>query len=323
MKKSFFVNQTWLPIVAAAAMWFVLWGCSSAPVGEYQGYVEGDYVDVASSQAGRLDSIAVSRGDTAKTGAPLYYLEATIETEGLRQASEQLATAQAQLEDMQQGRRPAEINVIQAQLDQAIANKTSIHSRLSREEKIFGEGSLSPEQMDELRAQADMADARVVEIENQLRVASLPARSDQLKAQESIVASAEASVVQARWKLEQKAVTAQAGGIVVDVLYQVGEWIPAGYPAVRLLPKENRKIRFFVPEDQLSAMHAGQSVTVHADGWTNEIPATVDYVSTAAEYTPPIIYSNETRSKLVFMIEARPKDKTAHLNVGQPVTVRF
>ncbi|MCB1059378.1 MAG: HlyD family efflux transporter periplasmic adaptor subunit [Calditrichaeota bacterium] len=306
-----------------AVAWLAFSGCSEAQDGEYQGYVEGDYVDVASSQAGRLDSVAVTRGDTVAEGAALYYLEATIESEGLKQAQEQLATAQAQLSDMQQGRRPAEINVIKAQLEQAIANRKSIQSRLSREEKIYGEGSLSPEGMDELRAQADMAEAKVTEMENQLKVASLPARTDQLKAQEGIAASAEAAVLQAKWKLDQKAVHATDGGLVVDVLYQVGEWIPAGYPAVRLLPEENRKIRFFVPESQLSMVKTGQEVVVHADGWTSGVPATVSFVSTTAEYTPPIIYSNETRSKLVYMIEARPVDMAAHLNVGQPVTVRF
>ena len=59
------------------------------------------------------------------------------------------------------------------------------------------------------------------------------------------------------------------------------------------------------------------------DGRTGELPATISYLSASAEFTPPIIYSNETRSKLVFMVEARPADGATRLNVGQPVSVRL
>jgi HlyD family secretion protein len=49
----------------------------------------------------------------------------------------------------------------------------------------------------------------------------------------------------------------------------------------------------------------------------------VTYVSTEPEYTPPVIYSNDTRAKLVFMPEARPDAAAASsLHPGQPVDVR-
>jgi HlyD family secretion protein len=52
------------------------------------------------------------------------------------------------------------------------------------------------------------------------------------------------------------------------------------------------------------------------------VPATVSYIATEPEYTPPVIYSNETRAKLVFMVEARPSVENAgRLRPGQPVAV--
>ncbi len=48
----------------------------------------------------------------------------------------------------------------------------------------------------------------------------------------------------------------------------------------------------------------------------------VSYVSNEPEFTPPIIYSNETRAKLVFLVEARPSvENAARLRPGQPVAV--
>ena len=64
---------------------------------------------------------------------------------------------------------------------------------------------------------------------------------------------------------------------------------------------------------------AGRTVAIHCDGCAADVPARITYVSSEAEYTPPVIYSNESRTKLVFMIEARPAAGDApKLHPGQP-----
>jgi HlyD family secretion protein len=89
-----------------------------------------------------------------------------------------------------------------------------------------------------------------------------------------------------------------------------------------MLPPENVKVRFFVPQAELSLLPLGQDVTIDCDGCASTVAAAVSYVATEPEYTPPIIYSNENRSKLVFMIEARPVDpQGSQLRPGQPVEV--
>ena len=77
-----------------------------------------------------------------------------------------------------------------------------------------------------------------------------------------------------------------------------------------MLPPPNVKVRFFVPETIVGGLAAGRAVAIQCDGCAADIPATITYVSNEAEFTPPVIYSNETRSKLVFMIEARPPPRT-------------
>ena len=48
----------------------------------------------------------------------------------------------------------------------------------------------------------------------------------------------------------------------------------------------------------------------------------ITFISPQAEYTPPVIYSRETRTKLVFLIEARPTpDDAVKLHPGQPLEV--
>jgi HlyD family secretion protein len=89
-----------------------------------------------------------------------------------------------------------------------------------------------------------------------------------------------------------------------------------------MLPPANVKVRFFVPQTIVGSLAAGRAVSIQCDGCAADIPATISYVSSQAEYTPPVIYSNEKRSKLVFMVEARPSLADApKLRPGQPVSV--
>ena len=311
------MRMEWMLGLAAAAL---LAGCGRAPRAAFQGYVEADYVDVATAEPGQLERVAVAKGGAIEAGAPLFALEAARETAAVRQAQEQLAAAQAQLQDLRQGKRPPELDVVRAQLDQARAEATRAAAERERDAAQWASGGIAQAQLDRSQAAADAAAARVRELERQLDVAQLPARADQIAAQEAQAAAAQAAVDQAEWRLGQKTVAAPVAGQVFDVLYQPGEWVAAGRPVVRLLPPGNVKIRFFVPETALGALAVGQALAVRCDGCADGIPAKITYISPEAEYTPPIIYSNETRSKLVFMVEARPLDG-ANLHPGQPLEV--
>lgn len=312
------MRMDWMLGLAAAAL--LAAGCGREARDVFQGYAEAEYVDVATSEPGQLESLGAAKGDAIAAGAPLFALEAAREAAALRQAQEQLAAAQAQLQDLRQGKRPPEVDVVRAQLEQARAEATRAAAERERDAAQFASGGIAQAQVDRSQAAADAAAARVRELERQLDVAQLPARDDQIAAQEAQVAAAQAAVDQAAWRLGQKTVAAPVAGQVFDVLYQPGEWVAAGRPVVRLLPPGNVKIRFFVPETALGALAVGRALAVRCDGCADEIPAKVTYISPEAEYTPPIIYSNETRSKLVFMVEARPLDG-ANLHPGQPLEV--
>ncbi|WP_027209878.1 HlyD family secretion protein [Burkholderia sp. WSM2232] len=300
----------------------LLTACSHREENAYQGYVEGEFVYLASSQAGKLVQLQVARGQTIKADSPLFALESVNEAAALQQAQQQLAAARSQLADIQTGKRAPEVDVNRAQLAQATANARKAALELTRDEAQYNAGGISKAQLDDSRANADAASAQVRELTNQVAVARLPGRAQQITAQQAQVAAAEAVVTQARWKLDQKRVVAPADGLVYDTLYRNGEWVPAGNPVVQMLPPQNIKVRFFVPETLVGALSPGRAVSIHCDGCTADLPAKITYVSSKAEYTPPVIYSNESRAKLVFMIEAHTSvaDATS-LHPGQPVAV--
>ncbi|SMG52781.1 HlyD family secretion protein [Paraburkholderia susongensis] len=309
-------------LAAVLALCIVCASCSRQPANTWQGYVEGEFLYLASSQAGQLTQLTVSRGQTVTENTPLFALEAQNETEAVAQASEQLRAARAQLADLATGKRPPEVDVTRAQLVQAEADAARAATQYSRDEQQLRAGGIPQSQLDDSRANALSTAARVRELQNQVAVARLPGRIEQIRAQQAQVDAAQAQLGQAQWKLDQKSVRAPHGGLVFDTMYRSGEWVPAGSPVVRMLPPENVKVRFFVPEAVVGSLAPGRHVSIHCDGCAADVPAVLSFISDQAEYTPPVIYSNESRSKLVFMVEAKPQTADApKLRPGQPVTV--
>jgi HlyD family secretion protein len=137
---------------------------------------------------------------------------------------------------------------------------------------------------------------------------------------EAAMRTAEARLNSAQTRLARRRMASPVAGTVQQVYFRQGELVPAGRPVLAILPPENIKIRFFVPEPVLPRIALNEKVQVRCDGCGGETTARVSFISRTAEYTPPVIYSLEERSKLVFLVEARPENPEK-LRVGQPVSV--
>jgi HlyD family secretion protein len=137
---------------------------------------------------------------------------------------------------------------------------------------------------------------------------------------EAALRTAQARLNSSQTRLHRRKVASPVTGSVEQIYFRAGEMVPAGNPVVALLPPENMKVRFFVNEAVLPRVKLGDAVKVQCDGCAADLTATVSFMSRTSEFTPPVIYSTEERSKLVFMIEARPQ-RPDRLRVGQPVSV--
>jgi HlyD family secretion protein len=259
-----------------------------------------------------------------KTGDLLFALESIPERAARDEAQRRLAQATATLEDARKGKRPTEIQSVEAQLRQAQAAAVLSRKELDRQERLFLSDATSAQNVDRARAAFDQDRQRVAQGEAELKTAQLGLRADQIAAAEANMRALEAALSGAEWELSQKRQAAPQEGQVFDTLYREGEWVAAGRPVVALLPPQNIKVRAFVPEQLIGAVHRGERVQVFVDGLRAPLIGAVSFVSPRAEYTPPVIYSRESRGKLVFMIEVVFDPGTAaKLNPGQPVDVQF
>lgn len=307
-----------LAVVGLAA----LAGCQAQKPPVWQGYVEGEFVYVAGKIAGRLDTLAVARGDTVAAGQTLYVLEHGYEERSLALAEADLRQAESDLRDKEKGLRPEEIDQIAADLRRAEASRNLARLEYERRRNLYASRTIAKEELDTARTTHETAREQVKELESKLATGRLPSRIDQIMAARAAVEAAREAVGQARWNLDQATQQAGVGGLVYDTLHYQGEWVAAGSPVVALLPPENVKVRFFLPEAVAGALARGQAIRVSWDGGKEPVAARVSYIAPRVEYTPPVIYSQDFREKLVIMVEAVfAPDVAARLHPGQPVDV--
>ena len=310
------------PLLVLGALGFLtLGGCSRQPANTYQGYLEGEFVLVGAPLAGRLETLAIVKGDRVAAGAPLFTLEHQAETAAVEQAASRLSAARARLEDLRKGSRPTELAALAARLEQTRSTAELSRLEAERQATLFNDKVISASDYDRTRLTYERDRRAVDDLHAQLATAQLGGRADALAAAEQDVAAAVAARAQADWSVAQKSQAVPRAALVYDTLFRPGEFVAAGQPVVSLLPPENIKVRFFVPEPALAALKPGGRVRVALDGHP-PLDAVISYLSPQPEYTPPVLYNRGNRAKLVFMIEAvfRPED-ARDLHPGQPVDV--
>ncbi len=307
-------------LLALAAL-IVTAGCSRPTPAGWQGYLEGDFIYVAAPLSGQLQKLAVQKGARIEAGTPLFSLEQSAEVSSLREAAERLRQSQARLADLGKGQRPSELAALEARLAQARANAELSARELERATKLHETTVLSEDDFDRTRLNHEANVKLVAQASAELATAQLGGRSDVVAAAQADVAAAQAALDRAGWSVAQKNQSAPRAALVYDTLFREGEFVPASTPVVSLLPPENIKVRFFVAESEFAGLKAGDRLRVAITG-RPELEARVSYLSPAPEYTPPVLYNRDNRSKLVFMIEAVFDAAAARdLHPGQPVDV--
>ena len=260
----------------------LLSACGKTDDNAWLGYGEGDNAFIGAPQPGWVTHLYVQRGQVVKRGDLLFTLDETHE----RAARDQAAGTLAQM---------------QAALTQQQANLDYNAKQLGRQTGLARANAGTPTQLDLAQSNFRQSGAQISQAQSQ-------------------IAQQQAALASADYALGQRRVTAQTDGHVEDVYYREGEYVAASVPVLSVLPPNNVYVRFFVPESQLSKVHLGEKVKITCDGCAANIEATISFIAQQEEFTPPVIFSEENREKLVFKLEARGASGLK-INPGQPVDV--
>jgi HlyD family secretion protein len=276
------------------------------------GYIEAENLYLASPIAGTVASVQAIEGHRVEAGDRLFAVDpATLSAQG-QQATANVAAARTQI-------AASEANVQQAESDAAAAAATAERARrdLARLLSVKSDDSAAV-------AGKDVDQARAALREANARVAAARQAADSRRAQ---VSAARAQAEQARGgerevaiRVNQLSPAAPVSARIDEVFFQPGEWVSANQPVVSLIPDNKVKVRFFVPEAEVSRYRPGRTVRFACDGCASGLVATIRYVSPQPEFTPPVIFSRDSRDRLVFMVEAYPAHPGG-LQPGLPVDV--
>ncbi|MBS7552398.1 HlyD family efflux transporter periplasmic adaptor subunit [Ancylobacter dichloromethanicus] len=306
-----------LVLFALAAIFVV-----SAP-GGYQGYAEAEFIFVGPDEAGRIVDLKVDEGDRVTKGMPLFTIDEDLQVADVKSAEASLGQALSQLANVKaSAQRPEQVAVLEAGERRAAAALELSRLELERQKDLQSKQVASQAALDVAQQTYNQNEASLDQARREIEAARLAGRDDEIAAAEKAVDAARAALAAAQVRLDRRRMSAPVSGTVETIYFRTGELVPAGRPVVSILPPELIKVRFFVPEPSLPKFQLGTAVVVSCDGCEEDIEASVSFIAASAEYTPPVIYSLEERSKLVFMLEARPRDPS-RLRPGQPVTVEI
>lgn len=287
-----------------------------------QGYLEGEYIYLASNASGILKELAITRGQNVVAGQLAYVLDLEPEASALQQAQQQLQQASNTLHDIETGQRTTVVQAIIAQRKQAAADLQYAQVTRDRYRTLYQRGSIAKAMLDQAEADYQRNLNLVNQFTANLSEAKLGARADQIKAQLATVDAAQAAVQQAQWRLQQKTITIPAAGMINDTYYRPGEFVNAQQPVASLLTPNNIYLVFYIPEPERSTLKMGQQIHFSCDGCHQRFTARINYIAPQAEYTPPVIFSRESRDKLVFRVQAAlPLATAQRFYPGQPVEV--
>jgi HlyD family secretion protein len=285
------------------------------------GYVEGEFVLLAPIEVAEVATVTVQRGDRVTPGIPLATLERGDAEIAVAQAEAALAQAQAQLANLRLGKRPEEIAVLEAAVTSSVAQLAEAHRVFARVSDLRDRGISAQADYDRASTAVTTAEAAVGQSKANLAVGGLSARPEEIRAAEFQVKQASAELDQARWRLGKRDIVAPAPGRIDDVIRNPGDLAGPSSPVISMLPDGAVKLKVYVPEPSFASIAVGAQLKVRCDGCPPDLRARVSYVSPDPEFTPPVIYSLETRQKLVYLVEARPENAASMLQPGQIVDV--
>lgn len=301
-----------LALTALAVTAYLVLARGHAPPRALSGYIEGEPLYLAAPISGQVTQLEVVRGQRVAAGDSLFTVDPRTLAAQRDSASGQIAQASSA-----QSAARATAAQLMAQAAAAKANADEAAREAQRQETLLraGHGAVALQDVQRAQAGAEAARAQWRAAERQAAAAraEIGGAGGQLSQARAARADAEA-------KLDQTAPRAPAAARVEDTFFQTGEWAAANQPVVSLLPDDRVRLRFFVPEREAARYRIGRRVSFACDACPAGLTAVINYVSPQPEFTPPVIYSLQSRDRLVFLVEARPAHPDG-LTPGLPIDV--
>lgn len=286
------------------------------------GNVDVRQVDLAVNDNERIAQVLVEEGDFIKQGQLLAKLE-TERFEYAVQRAEALLEMQGQIvARLEAGSRPEEIRKARADVEAAKADARDRELTLQRIIKLVPTQAATQQDLDNARAAAEAAEARVQALQATLDLAIAGPRKEDIAEAKAIYKRYEAELGQAKHDLSDAYLYAPNNGIIQERILEVGDMASPQKPVYTVALTDPIWGRVYVSEPDLGKIWEGMSATIQTDSFPNkQYEGWVGFISPTAEFTPKPVETSELRTKLVYQVRVFAKNPRNELRLGMPVTV--
>jgi HlyD family secretion protein len=286
------------------------------------GHVEATEVLVSTKVAGTIESLSVDEGHTVTAGQELARIDTTDIRLALDAARADRAQANAELRLRLAGSRVEDVREARAQVARAEADLDGTQKDLARMEGLLTAGSGTMKARDDARARRDAAQAGLDAARERLLRLEAGSRPEEKDAARARLAAADARIAQLEQQLKDALVASPVAGVVTEKLAEKGELAARGTGIVVVTDLPNAWLNAYVSAPELARLRLGQEAEVVTDdGQVRK--GQVSFVASRAEFTPKNVQTRDERVKLVYRIKVALQNADSLFKPGMPATARL
>jgi len=232
-----------------------------------------------------------------------------------------LATAEANLRDLQAGPRPQEIRQAEAAVASAEAEALRARQALDRAKALIATHAIAQQQFDDAVATERVAAQRVAEAQETLGLARAGTRPERIEAARTEVGGARAALAQVEAKATDLVLTAPFDGVVLGRHAEPGEALGPNVPVLTIGETVRPYVRVFVPQTVMSRLATGTGVDVVVAP-DRIIRGRIEAINPKAEFTPRVALTEQERADLMFGVKVEFVNPAEAPHPGLWVSVR-
>ena len=323
MKKKIGVIVIVVILLAVGTAVFYLKQGNNSGIFTLYGNVDIREVDLGFRVSGRLLHMHFDEGDVVKKGEILAVLDDEPYRHELAVASAKVERVQAQLQKLENGSRPQEIQVAEAKVleAEAVYNNTLLDYR--RQKELFETRATSRRSFDLAQASHDEAKARLTSARESLALIKEGFRNEDILAGRKELQEVKARYEVAATALQDATLISPSDGIIITRIHEPGTIVSVGTPVYTLLLRNPVHIRAYVGEPDLGKIAPGTEVEITTDSTETVYSGKIGFISPRAEFTPKNVETADLRTDLVYRLRIIAKDTDNGLRQGMPVTIRL
>jgi HlyD family secretion protein len=287
------------------------------------GNVDIREVDLGFRVSGRLLQMNFEEGDAVKKGDVLALLDDKPYRNELAVAAARVARLEVQLQKLENGSRPQEIEVAEAKVREAESVYNNALREYNRQKALFNTKAASQRSLDLAMASHDEAKARLTSARESLALIEEGFRSEDILAGQKELQEAKAQYTVAETLLADTALVTPNDGILITRIHEPGTIVAAGAAVYTLSLHNPVYIRAYVAEPDLGKVAPGTKVEISTDSTDTVYSGTIGFISPRAEFTPKNVETADLRTDLVYRLRIVAEDQDNGLRQGMPVTIRL